>query len=258
MKSNELELGDMSAGLVEEQFAGSVEQSLMYYAPTSCHGNYPPKRQQKSKAKSSRCKDDPSIEVKIRFYEIKVTATDSAGRQDSDTCRVIMVPRCKKNSMPKSTKTNPGGEEVCQDYHFLKDHDSNEQHTNHHHHHHHHFYKLDYMSRVASQSSVRRTLVIKHLKWVDSLDPPEQVFLDYNENMEYSLEEYFDNLEESNSTDVVVLEDMILNGDSTVLVEKENSINVTALNKPTSSDGTALCVYVSKIFGILLCLTLML
>ena len=33
-------------------------------------------------------------EVMTRFYDITVSATDSAGNTDSDTCRVIIVPSC--------------------------------------------------------------------------------------------------------------------------------------------------------------------
>lgn len=34
-------------------------------------------------------------DLKTRYYDITVTATDSAGHTDSDTCRVIIVPSCK-------------------------------------------------------------------------------------------------------------------------------------------------------------------
>ena len=41
------------------------------------------------------CEKDPSMEnLKVRFYDITVTASDSAGNTGSDTCKVIIVPRC--------------------------------------------------------------------------------------------------------------------------------------------------------------------
>lgn len=41
------------------------------------------------------CKTDPSMKVlKTRYYDITVTASDSAGNIGSDTCRVVIVPSC--------------------------------------------------------------------------------------------------------------------------------------------------------------------
>ena len=40
------------------------------------------------------CLTDPSVDLKIRFYDITVTATDSAGNTGADTCKVIIVPSC--------------------------------------------------------------------------------------------------------------------------------------------------------------------
>ena len=41
------------------------------------------------------CENDPSMQnLKVRFYDITVTASDSAGNTGNDTCKVIIVPRC--------------------------------------------------------------------------------------------------------------------------------------------------------------------
>ena len=32
--------------------------------------------------------------LNVRYYDIRVTATDSAGNIGSDTCKVIVVPSC--------------------------------------------------------------------------------------------------------------------------------------------------------------------
>jgi len=41
------------------------------------------------------CKTDASMgDLKTRYYDITVTASDSAGNTDSDTCRVVIVPSC--------------------------------------------------------------------------------------------------------------------------------------------------------------------
>ena len=47
----------------------------------------------------SFCKTDPSIgDLKTRYYNITVTATDSAGHIGSDTCRVVIVPSYSSES----------------------------------------------------------------------------------------------------------------------------------------------------------------
>ena len=44
------------------------------------------------------CKDDPTMEsLKVRYYDITVTALDSAGNTNSDTCKVIIVPSCTES-----------------------------------------------------------------------------------------------------------------------------------------------------------------
>ena len=41
------------------------------------------------------CKTDASMgDLKTRYYDITVTASDAAGNIGSDTCRVVIVPNC--------------------------------------------------------------------------------------------------------------------------------------------------------------------
>lgn len=41
------------------------------------------------------CETDPTQEgLKIRYYDVDIVATDSAGNAGSDTCRVVIIPSC--------------------------------------------------------------------------------------------------------------------------------------------------------------------
>ena len=52
------------------------------------------------------CKTDSSMgDLKTRYYDITVTASDSAGNTDSDTCKVVIVPSC-----------NPKTDLDCEEY----------------------------------------------------------------------------------------------------------------------------------------------
>ena len=84
MQSNECEQGEVAI-LRPYQFTDVVKQVEFLYAPTSC---------ELEPMSSPNCIKDIGIATRIRFYEIVVTATDSAGRQDTDTCHVIIVPQC--------------------------------------------------------------------------------------------------------------------------------------------------------------------
>jgi len=84
VKSNEVQENDI-AKLSEYKMAGSVEQAEFLYLATRCG----------EMGGDSYCKSDPTMQsLKVRFYEIMVTATDSAGNSGSDTCKVIIVPKC--------------------------------------------------------------------------------------------------------------------------------------------------------------------
>ena len=92
MKNNELFQQGDTAWLAQYQFTNVVEQVEFLYAPTSC--------EQLGKMPNQKCLKDIGISTRIRFYEITVTATDSAGRQGMDTCRVIVVPPCGHGDQP--------------------------------------------------------------------------------------------------------------------------------------------------------------
>ena len=171
--SNELQQETM-VRLFEQQVSGFVEQAKVYFSATRCvcvlymcvmiqhfcalfsHFEqipncfyftfyYPcscgPHHHSKSSKSNRNCEKDPSIDLKIRFYEITVTGTDSAGRQGSDTCRIIMVPKCKHDhaKYPKSPgkgqdpsvvprSYSPG---ICEhyDYHHDRHHDHYHSHN---------------------------------------------------------------------------------------------------------------------------------
>ncbi|KAL9191170.1 hypothetical protein ACHAXT_000876, partial [Thalassiosira profunda] len=80
VKSNELEQKS-TAKLVTYSAEGTVEQAQLLYAPTTC-GNV---------GGGSYCEPSPS---NVRFYDIEVSATDSAGNIGTDTCRVVIVSSC--------------------------------------------------------------------------------------------------------------------------------------------------------------------
>jgi len=63
-----------------------------------------------SKSTDVLCETDLSMgDLKTRYYDIKVTATDSAGNIGSDTCRVVVIPSCKPqdHGCEKFSKTVP-------------------------------------------------------------------------------------------------------------------------------------------------------
>lgn len=97
----------------------------------------------------SSCKTDETIHgnVKLRFYDITVTATDFSGRVGSDTCRIILVPECSKED-----KYNT---DIC------AEHDK------------YFYYKRDHVIDLAKQSKQRYKISTLELDWLYSLSPPE-------------------------------------------------------------------------------------
>ena len=93
--SNELEFGEKGVQLFPLQYNDTVEQIDFMYEGTSCDIE---------KKKSRECLKDISIELPIRFYEITVSAVDSSGRSSSDTCKVVIVPKCSKEDDKDLTK----------------------------------------------------------------------------------------------------------------------------------------------------------
>lgn len=85
MKSNEVQQNPV-ARLFKRERIGFVEQATFLYAPTHCDCE---------KKVDGLCKTDASMgDLKTRHYDITVTASDSAGNTDVDTCKVVIVPSC--------------------------------------------------------------------------------------------------------------------------------------------------------------------
>ena len=102
--------------------------------------------------------------LKVRFYDITVSATDSAGNIGSDSCRVIVVPRCS-------------GLSECEEYQA-----SGYTHS---------FYPLDVIQEEIAQTQLLHKVTEADLIWEQGLDfgepeapqngcenrcPPELVF----------------------------------------------------------------------------------
>ena len=79
---------------------GSRHTSLQMSWNKSNSGMPPTSCEQLGNRQSQKCLKDIGIRTRMRFYEITVTATDSAGRQGMDTCRVIVVPPCGHGDQP--------------------------------------------------------------------------------------------------------------------------------------------------------------
>ena len=102
------------------------------------------------------CKTDPSMgDLKTRYYDITVTASDAAGNTGSDTCRVVIVPSC-----------DPETDSNCEEYNGLELPNVEDF----------------YYSRPAVFNSVNKSQVLNHvareeLTWEDglaTLDPEEE------------------------------------------------------------------------------------
>jgi len=161
IKSNELETGNTMVNLYKQQKSGFVQQPKLYFTPTSC------KEQEKE---SPECEADPSIDPQLRFYEITVIATDSAGRVGTDTCRIVVVPRCnckcdcgeicenaKHPCRPSKSKAKRGGVgangiDVAHTYG--------------------NYFLLDYVREVVDNSTLRYDIASSALVWEDGLDLP--------------------------------------------------------------------------------------
>lgn len=144
VKSNENERHEI-AMLQSYQFTNVVEQVEFFYKPTSCNiGNM----------KSPKCMKDIGVENQIRFYEIIVTATDSAGRQGTDTCHVIIAPPCVD-------------EFPCEDVSGIS------------------YLEKEYLKNLVSESMIRYPLASSQLLWqFDGLDQDFQKINDeYNSRL---------------------------------------------------------------------------
>jgi len=163
VKSNELERGETTVNLYKQQESGFVQQPTLYFTPTSC---------KEQKKKSPECEADPSIDPQLRFYEITVTATDTAGRVGTDTCRIVVVPRCncecdcgdvcQKEKRPchaSKSKSKRRTKEDVMDVAYTYG----------------NYFLLDYVSTVAESSALRYDLASSALVWEGDLDPPRVV-----------------------------------------------------------------------------------
>jgi hypothetical protein len=127
VQSNEHE-EDKIVMLSPYQFTDVVKQVEFLYAPTSC---------ELEPMSSPNCIKDIGIATRIRFYEIAVTATDSAGRQDTDTCHVIIVPQCGLDNTS----------EECEDINGIS------------------YLKKDHLKTLTNQSRVRFELATSKVVW---------------------------------------------------------------------------------------------
>ena len=100
------------------------------------------------------CQTDSSMGyVKTRFYDITVTASDSAGNQGSDTCRVVIVPPC-----------NPHEDYDCEQYNGY-------------------YYKLSAVKDSIMQSQVLNEVAQEKLVWKSGLVPPLSEHYEAKEEM---------------------------------------------------------------------------
>eukprot|EP00979_Chaetoceros_neogracilis_P016195 scaffold7291_cov156-Chaetoceros_neogracile.AAC.1 len=127
VQSNERAQGEV-ATLAPYQFTDVVKQVEFLYAPTSC---------ELEPMSSPNCIKDIGIATRIRFYEIVVTATDSAGRQDTDTCHVIIVPQCGLDNTS----------EECEDINGIS------------------YLKKDHLKDLTDQSRIRFELATSKVVW---------------------------------------------------------------------------------------------
>jgi len=127
VQSNECEQGEVAI-LRPYQFTDVVKQVEFLYAPTSC---------ELEPMSSPNCIKDIGIATRIRFYEIVVTATDSAGRQDTDTCHVIIVPQCGLDNTS----------EECEDFNGIS------------------YLKKDLLKDLTDQSRIRFELATSKVVW---------------------------------------------------------------------------------------------
>lgn len=139
VSSNELEHGPISmATLGTRQIDGSVDEVDFHFLANDC-----------KTANTEDCMSDRSIEVKIRLYDIDVKVTDAFGRSSEDKCHIIIVPNCDykydDNCVSLSKEhLKYHGDEIDKHDHIKKSKRDKK------------YYSLEYLSDLASQSSIRR------------------------------------------------------------------------------------------------------
>mmetsp|Transcript_14030 Transcript_14030/g.41087 ORF Transcript_14030/g.41087 Transcript_14030/m.41087 type:complete len:409 (+) Transcript_14030:3459-4685(+) len=85
VKSNEVQQNSI-AELFKYHTGDSAQQTVAVYAPTTCE----------DVGEDLFCKKSPLVPKKVRFYEVIVTAKDSACNAASDTCKIAIVSSCNK------------------------------------------------------------------------------------------------------------------------------------------------------------------
>ena len=157
------------------------------YVPPRCRYS----KSSKSR-KSPKCQSDPSTAIRLRLYDITVTATDSSGRQGQDICRVLLVPKCSKKRLEKNpvliditdasaiaekrTKSVKYENDFCEKVYY-KDEDLYFNG---------YYYKLNYLSKVANDSIVRHKIESSSkLTWDFNLLAPRERTMSMFDSMYY-------------------------------------------------------------------------
>ena len=95
-------------------------------------------------------------DLKTRYYDITVTASDAAGNVGSDTCRVVIVPNC-----------DPETDSNCETYGRPELPNAEEF-----------YYSIDAVNATVTQSQVLNQVAREELTWEDglaTLDPDEVI-----------------------------------------------------------------------------------
>ena len=91
-------------------------------------------------------------DLKTRYYNITVTATDSAGNIGSDTCQVVIIPSCKSQ--------DPGCEKYDKTTPYEKDAES-------------YYYRISAADRSVDESEVLYEAAQQNLVWKRGLKTPQ-------------------------------------------------------------------------------------
>lgn len=104
VKSNQFEYNSVMGRLKSFKTHGYNQQTKFYYAADGCRYSGP------------ECEADDSIELNVKFYEVDVIATDAAGNVGMETCKIIIVPPCKKGDDGCETEDKTYNNNYRRDY----------------------------------------------------------------------------------------------------------------------------------------------
>jgi len=188
VSANEGELGDLPMATlnIKRNISSFAEEVELNYLADDCEHS-----------QTDLCLKDSSIETKIRFYEINVNVTDKFGRSDSDTCYIVIVPKCKKNKASEDPTCTSFLEEhhkyhhdkhdgLDHSHHDIKDPDKLKKRNNHPGG---NYLNLEYLSQLVKTSTVRRDIGFVQSVWKFDVDPEPYVS---EADMERASVEYFD------------------------------------------------------------------